>query len=214
VEDQNASGPTHHFLLFSSFNRTHGYAWVFSTARTEIEDQQARDLIGAWPPRWACARLPRCLPRAPAGRRGTPGRATPHRRGVPPAPRTRRPQAQGHGRTTANRLRCAGTRSRRERAREGRDGGAAPAGGLAYPRRGLGAVPRRCTQGSRRWDEGTAAMAPRRACREWRGTANRLPPTRKKAKSKVRERRRRRELTSADEQWRRGSDEQRRNEQH
>jgi hypothetical protein len=38
-------------------------------------------------------------------------------------------------------------------------------------------------------------------------------PTRKKAKSKVRERRRR-ELTSADEQWRRGSDERRRNEQH
>uniref|UniRef100_A0A804NQR8 Uncharacterized protein n=1 Tax=Zea mays TaxID=4577 RepID=A0A804NQR8_MAIZE len=126
-----------------------------------------------------------------------------------PAPRTRRSQAQGHGRTTANRLRCAGTRSRRERAHEGRDGGAAPAGGLAYPRRGLGAVPRRRTQGSRRWDEGTAAMAPRHACREWSGTTNRLPPTRKKAKSKVRERRRRRELTLADEQWRRGSDERR-----
>jgi hypothetical protein len=46
------------------------------------------------------------------------------------------------------------------------------------------------------------------------GEARRIGyPTRKKAKSKVRERRRR-ELTSADEQWRRGSDERRRNEQH
>jgi hypothetical protein len=135
------------------------YFSLASTTHTEIEDRQARDLVGAWPPRWACARLPRCLPRAPASRCGTPGWATPHRRGVPPAPRTRRPQAQGHGRTTANRLRCVGTRSRRERTREGRDGGVVPAGGLAYPRRGLGVVPRRRMQGSRRWNEGTATMA-------------------------------------------------------
>jgi hypothetical protein len=73
-----------------------------------------------------------------------------------------------------------------------------PAGGLACARRGLGVVPRRRMQGRKRGDEGTAAIAPRRAHREWRGAVNRLPPTRKKAKSKVRERRRR-VLTSADE---------------
>jgi hypothetical protein len=54
-------------------------------------------------------------------------------------------------------------------------------------------------QGRKRGDEGTIAIAPRRAHQEWRGTANRLPLMRKKAKSKVRERRRK-VLTSADEQ--------------
>jgi hypothetical protein len=62
----------------------------------------------------------------------------------------------------------------------------------------------RCRAAARKEeDEGTREprpwpMAPRCARREWRGTTNRLPPTRKKAKSKVRERRR--ELTSSDEQ--------------
>jgi hypothetical protein len=68
-------GPTHHSLLFSSFNRTHEYGWVSSTACKEIEDRPGRELVGAWPTCWACARLPR----APTGRRGTPGRATPRK---------------------------------------------------------------------------------------------------------------------------------------
>jgi hypothetical protein len=83
------------------------------------------------------------LLRTLAGHCVMPGRATPCRRGMP--------QAQPH---RANRLRCAGTRSRREKAREGRDGGATPTGGLACTRRGLGAVPHRRTQGRRRGNRG------------------------------------------------------------
>jgi hypothetical protein len=64
------------------------YFSLASTARTEIEDRQARDLVGAWPPRWACARLSRCPHPEQGGRR--------HRAMVGPRPTGFAAQGRAH----------------------------------------------------------------------------------------------------------------------